>query len=223
MHDTFQQQAQKLYDEQRLYSCEDTGVTSVLVDPMLNCFVYDRTLVSQSGSNTDQYSTFPRTLHRSLPDVYAVSLRFQLLPSDVRISLGGKATFLSYINNLHPEEHSDVYKTLETILTGMLPMFEHTLTDLHRNNPLFQRIRGSCKYTVWEEPEPPEFSDDEEGWVNYEKEMQQWIMTRPLSLPDVPDTGYPGGLEERKYRVSLRERDIQVITSISRTSLVRWL
>lgn len=40
---------------------------------------------------------------------------FQWLPAEVDI-VDGKATFASYINNLHPEEHAEMYAVLETLV-----------------------------------------------------------------------------------------------------------
>ncbi|KAF8665332.1 hypothetical protein AX16_000351 [Volvariella volvacea WC 439] len=190
----------------------ENGTTIALVDPLLHPLVYNRTLVRYQRRH-------PHSLPSPPSDIYTVSSKFSLLPSDVSISPSGQARFLSYINNLHPEEHSSLYRSLETILTGFIPLFEHTLTDLHRHNPLTQRIPGSCKYTVWEEPDPPEYSDDEEGWVNYERDMRQWVMNRPLVLPDIPEEGYQGGLEARKHIVSLKDRKLQIIVNVSETRL----
>lgn len=129
--------------------------------------------------------------------------------------------FLSYINNLE-SRHTSLYRSLETALSAFIPLFEHVLTDLHRNNPLSLRIKGPCRYTEWEEPEPPEYSDDEEGWELYEREMRYWVLHRPISLPDV-ETGYPGGLEHRNHTVNLRGRTLQVVVSVSEIRLVRML
>jgi len=137
----------------------------------------------------------------------------------VLVSSTGIASFTSYINNLHPN-NTTLYAQLQILLTSFLPLFEHTLTDLHRSNPLVQRIRGPYKYTVWDEPDEPEFSDDEGEWEAFDREMRNWQMNRPIHLPDIPDTGYPGGLEHRKYVVSLKERKLQVVVQVSDTRLV---
>lgn len=155
----------------------------------------------------------------SLTDIYTLSQRFALLPTDLFVSFCGHVDFLSYINGLPPHEKA-LYELLETTLGALIPLFEHTLTDLHRNNPLYLRIPGSCRYTIWEEPEPPEFSDDEDGWVTYQREMRHWILNRPISLPDVPSGGYPGGLEHRKHQVTLRGKRLQVIMQVTDIRLV---
>lgn len=206
-----------LSDLEHLPTCtrSDNGSTINLIDPLLYCLVYNKTLVSYNHRAPRTIPPPPTT------DIYTVCPRFALLPSDVSIDFSGKAKFLSYINNLHKEDHSPFYTLLETLLSKFIPLFEHTLTDLHRNNPLPQRIPGPCKYTVWDEPEPPEYSDDEEGWSTYEREMRHWVMNRPIQLPDVPNSGYPGGIEGRKFIINLRGRRLQVIVDVTETRLVR--
>lgn len=189
------------------------GPTTTLVDPYLHPLVYDKTLVSLPHRSP------PPQHPPALTDIYTLSQRFALLPSDIFVSALYTVELLSYINNL-PPHHTPLYKLLETTLGAFMPLFEHTLTDLHRNNPLLQRIPGSCRYTVWDEPDPPEYSDDEDGWAVYEREMRHWIMNRPIKLPDVPPGGYQGGLEHRKYAVSLRDKRLQVIVNVSETRIV---
>ncbi len=65
---------------------------------------------------------------------------YQWLPSEVSISKEGKAKFESYINNLHPEQHKELYGTLEEILSRFIPLWNRVLTDLRapkdrRQNP----------------------------------------------------------------------------------------
>lgn len=194
-------------------SQEPDGLTSALIDPFLHCFVYNRTIVSHIHRCPRPQSPPPLT------DIYTFSQRFALLPADVSVSPTGSATFLSYINNLDPCNNTSLYRLLEKTLSAFVPIFEHTLTDLHRNNPLPQRIIGPCRYTIWDEPDPPEYSDDEEGWSNYEREMRHWTINRPLELPDVP-MAYPGGLEHRKHLVNLKGRKVQIIVQASDIRLV---
>jgi hypothetical protein len=44
-----------------------------------------------------------------------LSRKFQWLPADVELK-DGKARFMSYINNLHPEEHKELYGVLEELV-----------------------------------------------------------------------------------------------------------
>ncbi|KAF8226655.1 hypothetical protein L208DRAFT_350947 [Tricholoma matsutake] len=193
---------------------QDT-ITTLLINPFLHCLVYNRTLVSSPLNRHLPPRPLPSP---SAGDIYTMSPQFAFLPSEILVSSSGVASFASYINNLHPS-HTTLYAHFETVLTSFLPLFEHTLTDLHRSNPLVQRIQGSYKYIVWDEPDEPEFSDDDEGWAAFDREMRHWEMNRPIYLPDIPDTGYPGGLECRNYVVSLKGRKLQVILQVSDTRL----
>ena len=198
----------------------DDGVTTDILDPALHCLVYNKTLVEQVNSG------FRQTVPPPVPslDMFTASPHLALLPSNVAIYLDETPPkFVSYINNLHPDLNRDIYDLLQSLLAGFIPLFESTLTDLHRTNTLPQRITGGCRYATWDEPDSPEHSDDEEGWATYENDMRQWMFNRPMDLPDIPSTGYPGGLEERKHHATLRNKTLQIIVKVSETTLVRPL
>ncbi|KAF8901230.1 hypothetical protein CPB85DRAFT_1552686 [Mucidula mucida] len=63
-----------------------------------------------------------------------VSTTFAWLPSDFIIDEDGTATLSkgAYINNLHPEDHADLYPVIEELVTRAVPMFERVLSDLKR-------------------------------------------------------------------------------------------
>ena len=58
------------------------------------------------------------------------SATYQWLPSEVQVSDDGKCKFLSYINNLHPRQHAELYGVLEQVLERFIPLFNQVLTDL---------------------------------------------------------------------------------------------
>ncbi|THH33338.1 hypothetical protein EUX98_g822 [Antrodiella citrinella] len=189
------------------------GTVFDIVDPYTYPVRYNNTLVRAPDGQ----------LHFAVPPVeppvdgYTVSTHFASLPTSFSISHADgvlTAHSLAYINGIDPSL-SALYSYIEHALAKTIPLFEHVLTDLHRDNPLPQRIRGSCKYTVWDEPEEPEHSDDEDGWAKYGREMRTWALQRPIAIPDIPDTGYPGGLEKRRTVVSLRGSTIKVIVKVT--------
>jgi hypothetical protein len=113
---------------------------------------------------------------------------------------------------------------IETVLTQTIPLFEHVLTDLHRNNPLRHRIPGTCHYQEkCKPPEEPEVTNDEQAWMKYDNEMREWSSSRLLVQPDVENGGYPGGFEYRKNRVSLRGRTVNVVVRLTEIRLVSGL
>ncbi|KAF4611701.1 hypothetical protein D9613_004111 [Agrocybe pediades] len=195
-------------------SSREHHALNYFIDPALYPLVYNKTLVSQRDG---KLLPIPSPISS---DIYTVSSRFALLPADVSVgATTGSVKFTSYINNLHPGDYGKAYELLETLLGGFIPLFERTLTDLHRNNPLTPRISGGYRYLVWDEPEPPDHSDDEDGWIIYEKEMRQWALNRPINVPDIPATGYKDGIEVRKHQVNLKGRSLQFIVSAYEISL----
>ena len=116
----------------------------------------------------------------------------------------------------------DVYESFDKTLNSFVSLFEKVLTDLHRNNPLPQRIRGSSYYTQWDEPESPEFSDDEEALSSYMRDLNLWALIRPINLPDIPKNGYPGNLHHRNFRVRLNGKMLQVYYKLTEYRLVRY-
>jgi len=203
----------RLRESQPLEHNED-NVTATLIDPFLHCLVYGRTQVYDTH-HPEALRPQPAPSHLGN---YFVSQKFAFIPTDFSVSNTGHVRFMSYINNLNPGETS-LYRSIENLLRDCVPLFNHVLTDLHRNNPHPRRIQGHCRYIEWDEPEPPEHSDDEDGWSAYERDVRHWVMHRPIEIPDVPINGYPGGLESRKYAVDLHGRILQVVVHVSEIRL----
>ncbi|KAG2048820.1 hypothetical protein BDR06DRAFT_942301 [Suillus hirtellus] len=189
---------------------EGDELTRRIIDPCLYPLIYGRTLAYDSAMEE-----FLRP--ELVPDVTDatgtdfLSQKFACLPCDFIISQDGTAKALSYINNLHPC-YSTLYCHFEELLSKCVPMFEHVLTDLHVDNPTRVRIQGPS-LAEWEEPEPPDFSRDSVDWSAFESKKRQWMMRRSMG-PDVPITGYPGGLEKRGSIVQLRGKTLQVIHDV---------
>ncbi|OMJ27089.1 hypothetical protein AYI69_g3489 [Smittium culicis] len=76
----------------------------------------------ESSGEFRYYSDF------SLDDSY-YSFKYQWLPTEIEINSNGKAKILSYINNLHPDIHKELYTTLEKIFERIIPLINCTLTD----------------------------------------------------------------------------------------------
>ncbi|KAI9173311.1 hypothetical protein H9P43_007442 [Blastocladiella emersonii ATCC 22665] len=73
-----------------------------------------------------------------------VSEQFQWLPADIEVDATGRAArFVSYINNLHPHDHGELYGMLEQVVSAMLPLFEQTLARIEHPFPL--RIHASAR------------------------------------------------------------------------------
>lgn len=64
------------------------------------------------------------------------SNRYQWLPANVKFQDDGSVKFTSYINNLHPVRHKEVYATIEKLVERALPAWDYCLA---------RRKRGSFK------------------------------------------------------------------------------
>ncbi|KAI8586465.1 hypothetical protein BDZ88DRAFT_399827 [Geranomyces variabilis] len=72
------------------------------------------------------------------------SCNFQWLPVEFHLETGAdRACFSSYINNVNPIRHCEVYDAMATVLGQLVPLFEHVLTDLQRPRRLV--IDWQCK------------------------------------------------------------------------------
>lgn len=60
----------------------------------------------------------------------------QWLPCDVTFPRGEKAKIITYINNLHPRDHADLYLILEEILDIVLPFWNLTVESEEIYGPL---------------------------------------------------------------------------------------
>ncbi|KAJ1662093.1 hypothetical protein IW140_006262 [Coemansia sp. RSA 1813] len=61
---------------------------------------------------------------------WTVSKRYSMLPTDFYINKEGEAHATSYINNLHPVKHREMYRLIANILTTFVPVLEQSLTDV---------------------------------------------------------------------------------------------
>ncbi|KAI5124308.1 hypothetical protein M0805_008916 [Coniferiporia weirii] len=182
---------------------ESKPMPDVLVDPLRHSCISGRTFL-QTWRGVELHVD-----HRE--DDYCYSSKFSVLPTVVRVHPDGShVEYQTYVNGIDPVQ-SEIYGVLQNILGCCIYLFERVLSSLHRSNPLPQRIQGSYRYTVWDEPEPPEESDDDEAWEQHLRDVRQWALYRPIEIPDVPSEGYKCELLRMGHNVSLRGRQIQVI------------
>ncbi|KAH6891805.1 hypothetical protein BKA70DRAFT_1326180 [Coprinopsis sp. MPI-PUGE-AT-0042] len=186
-----------------------------LVHPSLFPLIYGRTKVLPVGAKVTSLQAQdcvkrcgegvairppkrPKTYGFGEPEE-AYSTKFQWLPCEVDIS-GEKARILSYINNLHPEVHPELYSIIEDIITAAIPLWEQTLAGLvdedYRNNRMSRTYYFDPEY----DPDPEDFDDEcgpqisdldlqdepREYWDDYLHEAREaWIEeTRRLVLPE---------------------------------------
>ncbi|OAJ45438.1 hypothetical protein BDEG_28578 [Batrachochytrium dendrobatidis JEL423] len=133
-----------------------------------------------------------------------ISRKFQCLPSEFRVEQDGSVTINSYINNLNPIWHRDMYKCIAKIFKCFVPMFESLFRTM---NPMFKYIdihNGIKGY------EPPRHSD-------YDDMESDTRVIRPVYVPTLPEHFEPK--YESAKPVSLRGRNLQVIVKLTNIQL----
>ncbi|RXW16608.1 hypothetical protein EST38_g9247 [Candolleomyces aberdarensis] len=151
--------------------------------------------------------------------------KFQWLPCEVDIS-GEKPRILTYVNNLHPEHHRELYSLVEDIIHASIPLWERTLIpedDLH-STP--RRIKYKlCTYNPdpesWPEEEQlqqEEGEDEDEFWDR----KQEWIeATRVVEQPEPEEQFKPSVLEREplSFKEKFGELPLQVIVKLANIEL----
>ena len=194
------------------------GLVLNLVHPSLYPIVYGRTMGGCSDSAAATILTAPEF---GGDDPEFTSKNFQWLPSDFTVDDDGKVTLASsYINNIHPTQHTELYSVIPEILQHAIPMFERVLSDVLR--PLHPmriatsgRVRGwggeETADCIWGDGIPNPTSSSEE---EYDDDPDTWLAKQKFSTPDAREK-YDGDLGVATDTLSLKGRTIQVIVKLA--------
>jgi hypothetical protein len=192
-------------DAERDWHPGSDGQVLDLVHPSLFCLVRD--VSHPDGTNWPAASWADAK--------YAVSDKFQWLPTDVEIGEDGDAVFRSYVNNLHPVTHRELISVLPILLGRMRPLFENVLTDLRHPRPL----RIETESQSWYEGEPrgpwnPDIDYPDDAVEIWEEAMAEWRATRTTIIPDAP-VFTPPSPPDNATRVDLHGQRLQVIVKLA--------
>ena len=169
-----------------------------LVHPSLFPLVYGRSRVLSSGSVelqhcmsfigkgkiaptpddaevsvTDRSNSITGAWRNTRPNFW--SKAYQWLPCDVEF-IGDEVKITSYINNLHPNLHQDLYSVIEDFITKSIPLWNLTLSSTRAR----REARIPHEYTNYDFPlgnkPPKELQDDWEtrkNWVRTNRILQR--------------------------------------------------
>ncbi|KAF9021581.1 hypothetical protein BDZ89DRAFT_1042723 [Hymenopellis radicata] len=202
-----------------------------LVHPSLYPVVYERT----QERNTTQAIRAEIPSYRAFSDAETqfYSHKYTWLPSDFHISDDGTACLAqgTYINNLHPEHHVELYQVIDELVTLAVLMFERVLSDLKR--PLSKQrmiteveirphkqghelVPGTWDSVYMAEPwgilGAPDNMEKDPNWT--EEETEEWFRNLPKKFPEALPK-YDGALDVVKKKVSLKGGDIQIIVKLA--------
>ncbi|KAG0222978.1 hypothetical protein BGW41_005771 [Actinomortierella wolfii] len=135
------------------------------------------------------------------------SERYHWLPTDFEVSNEGKIQIKSYINNLHPIGHKDMYPVLGEIFEYFLSTFEQVLGDMQVIYSKPQRLKAD-PYDWYDEPSFSDAEDEEEAW-------EEWEENKVPKFPEIPEFK----TIEVSPAYNLRNRTLQVIVKIANIEL----
>lgn len=145
------------------------------------------------------------------------SAKFQWLPCNVEFTPDGQVRIASYINNLHPRKHKDLYNIIEEVLSRTIPLWNVSLSC---NGTFEYRIPVKESEYVSEEPEPQTETPGvytEAFWNRY----HAWQDRRRLKIPE------PGQFEPPKEKprgkadlhAQFKDRGLQIIVKLANIEL----
>ncbi|KAH9264306.1 hypothetical protein BASA83_012198 [Batrachochytrium salamandrivorans] len=180
-----------------------------LVHPSLFCLVYGLTCIPSPSLRKQAFSGISWESLQHNQSVAGIpmsncsskfpSRRFQWLPSEFYVEKDGHVSINSYINNLNPVWHPDLYKTIASVFECFVPMLEN-LTGTMRSKYEYIRI------------------DDPSKGYSYHNDYGSYddlsvTTARPVHVPRMPKSF--GGPETLPFPISLRGRHLQVIVKLA--------
>ncbi|KAH8596102.1 hypothetical protein B0O99DRAFT_686151 [Bisporella sp. PMI_857] len=126
------------------------GLSKVLPQgnvPLANCISYSG-MGDQIPVPDDVSVAFQRSKSWGNGDNLRAWGSYQWLPSDVKFNRKGSAEITSYINNLHPRKHAELYKVLEQFVDCAIPLWNETLSWFHSRIRIPIDSKGDDDYVL---------------------------------------------------------------------------
>ncbi|KAJ4333478.1 hypothetical protein N0V87_007588 [Didymella glomerata] len=160
------------------------------------------------------------------------SHRFQWLPCNVSFPDGENAHIDSYINNLHPQDHQDLYHVLEKIITKAVPFWNVAYQSVHNHGMLATSLRINCDKVSYKYPDgyngdkPEGFDETEWDLWEYNESQRIYNLPEPKESPehditiadveqkwnflDLDDNNEEGEPTDKKLQVIVKLANIQL-------------
>ncbi|SDA02871.1 BZ3500_MvSof-1268-A1-R1_Chr11-1g03198 [Microbotryum saponariae] len=183
------------------------------------------TLAEAPAPKPSSTSAMPSGLDEADETSY-LSSQYQWLPSDFTLDENGGVSIDGYINNLHPDDHAELYDTIAVIFSQFVPLFDQTLSELIDPRPRAIPVIDSNWY------DSSEFDEDE--WMEeYGSEVEEaimqdaldeaherWEMSREITLPAPQGLFHPAPEEAIRRKIenpafTIKGRTVQVIVKLA--------
>lgn len=219
-------------DEKDYHPGSDQRVVD-LVHPSLFPVVYGRTRILRDEILTrDGYLSWsgrtetlpkpsdselmPSSTHWDHRNIKLFSTKFQWLPCDVEFEEEGGCRIVSYINNLHPQKHKDLYQVIEKVIAKAIPLWDESLHEAV-SEPKARIPYEVVEYYPSSEPQP----DWEEDHEAHEAWYGKQVVIQPEPQGDfqpLKQKHYKWG-EQLSLRNLFREKGLQVIVKLANIEL----
>ncbi|KAJ1860159.1 hypothetical protein LPJ73_001501 [Coemansia sp. RSA 2703] len=154
-----------------------------------------------------KYNIYPYSVS---PNYRANDQKFCWLPSEFLVAEDGAVTIKSYINNLHPVKHAELYPTIGTIFGKFVPLLENVITDILYTRE--QRVIPDYEnWLVADGPEPEDYDAED-----FDERYEEWEENKRFVEPQ-PDTFKTPARPTTPF--SLRGRRLQAIVKMANIEL----
>ncbi|KAJ4380321.1 hypothetical protein N0V86_004632 [Didymella sp. IMI 355093] len=177
------------------------------------------------AENSDEYHAYPA--FRSL-----WSPRFQWLPCNVSFPDGENAKIDSYINNLHPQDHKDLYHIIEKIITKAVPFWNVVYQSVHNHGMLATSLRINCDEISYrypdgyDEDEPEGFDEDQDDLWEYNNSQRICNLPEPkesleqdITISEIEKKWDFLDLDDGNKEGKLKDKKLQVIVKLANIHL----
>jgi hypothetical protein len=160
------------------------------------------------------------------------SHRFQWLPCNVSFPDGENAEIDSYINNLHPQDHKDLYHIIEKIITKAVPFWNIVYQSAHYHGMLATSLRINCdeishRYPDgYDEDEPEGFDEDVDDLWEYNYDRRIFNLPEPkespeqvITISDIEKRWDFLDLDDGNKEGKLKDKNLQVIVKLANIHL----
>ena len=112
---------------------------------------------------------------------------------------------MSYINNLHPQTHKNLYSVIEKVVAKAVPLWNQTLTPLKAPYPIPLRVQmRGFGYEGYDDayenlPSPPAIEPGEAD-IDFEERWEDWSESRKIIYPQPEQFKPPGERFNEAYK-----------------------
>lgn len=139
--------------------------------------------------------------------------KYQWLPAEVRFSGDSDVKLTSYINNLHPIHHKELYSVLEDLIAKVIPAWSLTLGILNRKLLKEQDLRIPCPNGAEYEDDEDD-DDDDETYTSWDEYVRRRDARRTL-IPPQPRPYRSKPPPSFDLRTSFAAQGLQVIVKLA--------